>query len=93
MFKLVFEEHRLVWGNIRISLNHFRKSLNKSLRFCLTAQSNTTALCFVPNITEPGAVYEIKLVAYNGNGESDCSKRLVSLAEHGMSDPRSGESD
>lgn len=45
MFKLVFEEHRLVWGNIRISLNHFRKSLNKSLRFCLTAQSNTTALC------------------------------------------------
>uniref|UniRef100_A0A8C7XGQ1 Immunoglobulin superfamily DCC subclass member 3 n=1 Tax=Oryzias sinensis TaxID=183150 RepID=A0A8C7XGQ1_9TELE len=41
---------------------------------------------------EPGAVYEIKLVAYNGNGESDCSKRLVSLAEHGMSDPRSGNS-
>uniref|UniRef100_A0A8C6NXQ2 Uncharacterized protein n=1 Tax=Nothobranchius furzeri TaxID=105023 RepID=A0A8C6NXQ2_NOTFU len=30
---------------------------------------------------EPGAVYEVKLVAYNGNGESDCSKRLVSLAE------------
>ncbi|XP_029918852.1 immunoglobulin superfamily DCC subclass member 3 [Myripristis murdjan] len=32
---------------------------------------------------EPGSVYEIKLVAYNGNGESDCSKRLVSLAEEG----------
>ncbi|XP_053348506.1 immunoglobulin superfamily DCC subclass member 3 [Clarias gariepinus] len=32
---------------------------------------------------DPGAVYEIKLVAYNGNGESDCSKRLVSLAEDG----------
>ncbi|KAM6900043.1 immunoglobulin superfamily DCC subclass member 3-like [Xenentodon cancila] len=39
---------------------------------------------------EPGAVYEIKLVAYNGNGESDCSKRLVSLAEQGMSDPITG---
>uniref|UniRef100_A0AAV2K3M2 Immunoglobulin superfamily DCC subclass member 3 n=1 Tax=Knipowitschia caucasica TaxID=637954 RepID=A0AAV2K3M2_KNICA len=30
---------------------------------------------------EGEAVYEIKLVAYNGNGESDSSKRLVSLAE------------
>uniref|UniRef100_A0AAY4E404 Immunoglobulin superfamily DCC subclass member 3 n=1 Tax=Denticeps clupeoides TaxID=299321 RepID=A0AAY4E404_9TELE len=30
---------------------------------------------------ERGAVYEVKLVAFNGNGESDCSKRLVSLAE------------
>ncbi|XP_036070170.1 immunoglobulin superfamily DCC subclass member 3 isoform X1 [Oryzias melastigma] len=39
---------------------------------------------------EPGAVYEIKLVAYNGNGESDCSKRLVSLAE--QSDSTSGNS-
>lgn len=28
-------------------------------------------------------MYEVKLVAYNGNGESDCSKRLVSLAEDG----------
>lgn len=34
-------------------------------------------------VLDPGAVYEIKLVAYNGNGESDCSKRLVSLAEDG----------
>ncbi|XP_030644378.1 immunoglobulin superfamily DCC subclass member 3 [Chanos chanos] len=34
---------------------------------------------------DPGAVYEVKLVAYNGNGESDCSKRLVSLAEDGTS--------
>ncbi|XP_051812056.1 immunoglobulin superfamily DCC subclass member 3 [Acanthochromis polyacanthus] len=41
---------------------------------------------------EPGAVYEIKLVAYNGNGESDCSKRLVSLAEEGMSDQSTGGS-
>ncbi|XP_062846743.1 immunoglobulin superfamily DCC subclass member 3 [Trichomycterus rosablanca] len=32
---------------------------------------------------DPGAVYEVKLVAFNGNGESDCSKRLVSLAEDG----------
>uniref|UniRef100_A0A3Q3JFK4 Uncharacterized protein n=1 Tax=Monopterus albus TaxID=43700 RepID=A0A3Q3JFK4_MONAL len=40
---------------------------------------------------EPGAVYEVKLVAYNGNGESDCSKRLVSLAEEGMSEQSTGE--
>ncbi|KAF1381205.1 hypothetical protein PFLUV_G00151170 [Perca fluviatilis] len=39
---------------------------------------------------ESGAVYEVKLVAYNGNGESDFSKRLVSLAEEGMSDQTSG---
>ncbi|XP_042362968.1 immunoglobulin superfamily DCC subclass member 3 [Plectropomus leopardus] len=39
---------------------------------------------------EPGAVYEVKLVAYNGNGESDCSKRLVSLAEEGTSDKTTG---
>ncbi|XP_041822839.1 immunoglobulin superfamily DCC subclass member 3 [Melanotaenia boesemani] len=39
---------------------------------------------------EPGAVYEVKLVAYNGNGESDCSKRLVSLEEQGMSDHITG---
>ncbi|KAJ8000269.1 hypothetical protein DPEC_G00203090 [Dallia pectoralis] len=32
---------------------------------------------------EPGAVYEVKLVAYNGNGESDSSKRLVSLTVEG----------
>lgn len=30
-------------------------------------------------------MYEVKLVAYNGNGESDCSKKLVSLAEDGTS--------
>ncbi|XP_028452710.1 immunoglobulin superfamily DCC subclass member 3 [Perca flavescens] len=41
---------------------------------------------------ESGAVYEVKLVAYNGNGESDFSKRLVSLAEEGMSDQTSGDS-
>ncbi|CAB1350990.1 unnamed protein product [Coregonus sp. 'balchen'] len=39
---------------------------------------------------ETGAVYEVKLVAYNGNGESDCSKRLVSLAEDGTSAKTSG---
>uniref|UniRef100_A0A3Q3X134 Immunoglobulin superfamily DCC subclass member 3 n=1 Tax=Mola mola TaxID=94237 RepID=A0A3Q3X134_MOLML len=39
---------------------------------------------------EPGAVYEVKLVAYNGNGESDCSKRLVSLVEESMSNPTAG---
>ncbi|XP_045913802.1 immunoglobulin superfamily DCC subclass member 3 [Micropterus dolomieu] len=41
---------------------------------------------------EPGGVYEVKLLAYNGNGESDCSKRLVSLAEEGMSDQSTGGS-
>ncbi|XP_047460337.1 immunoglobulin superfamily DCC subclass member 3 isoform X2 [Mugil cephalus] len=40
---------------------------------------------------DQGAVYEIKLVAYNGNGDSDCSKRLVSLAGEGMSDQATGE--
>uniref|UniRef100_A0A4W6CTS2 Immunoglobulin superfamily DCC subclass member 3 n=1 Tax=Lates calcarifer TaxID=8187 RepID=A0A4W6CTS2_LATCA len=40
---------------------------------------------------ELGAVYEVKLVAYNGNGESDCSKRLVSLAQEGLSDQNTGE--
>ncbi|KAM3857931.1 immunoglobulin superfamily DCC subclass member 3-like [Diretmus argenteus] len=39
---------------------------------------------------EPGAVYEVKLVAYNGNGESECSKRLVSLAEVGTSAQTTG---
>lgn len=46
-----------------------------------------------PSVSEPGAVYEVKLVAYNGNGESDCSKRLVSLAEEGMSGKTTGEYD
>ncbi|XP_009292645.2 immunoglobulin superfamily DCC subclass member 3 [Danio rerio] len=41
---------------------------------------------------DAGAVYEVKLVAYNGNGESDCSKKLVSLAEDGTSaKTRAGE--
>ncbi|XP_034079841.1 immunoglobulin superfamily DCC subclass member 3-like isoform X1 [Gymnodraco acuticeps] len=40
---------------------------------------------------ESGAVYEVKLVAYNGNGESDCSKRLVSLAEEAKSAPSPAE--
>ncbi|XP_056142145.1 immunoglobulin superfamily DCC subclass member 3 [Lampris incognitus] len=34
---------------------------------------------------EPSAVYEIQLVAYNGNGDSPASQRLVSLAERGNS--------
>ncbi|XP_030638986.1 immunoglobulin superfamily DCC subclass member 3 [Chanos chanos] len=34
---------------------------------------------------EPAAVYEIQLVAYNGNGDSLSNKRLVSLAETGSS--------
>ncbi|KAM6958731.1 immunoglobulin superfamily DCC subclass member 3-like [Aplochiton taeniatus] len=39
------------------------------------------------------AVYELKLVAYNGNGESDGSKRLVSLAEDGTRAKTSGGED
>ncbi|XP_068188424.1 immunoglobulin superfamily DCC subclass member 3 [Antennarius striatus] len=39
---------------------------------------------------EPGGVFEVRLVAFNGNGESDCSNRLVSLAEEGVSHPATG---
>ncbi|XP_043972593.1 immunoglobulin superfamily DCC subclass member 3-like isoform X1 [Gambusia affinis] len=34
---------------------------------------------------EPAAVYEIQLVAFNGNGDSSSARRLVSLAEGGAS--------
>lgn len=44
-----------------------------------------------PSVSDKGAVYEIKLVAYNGNGESDCSKRLVSLAGEGTNEQATGE--
>lgn len=47
--------------------------------------------CAASHYSETGAVYEVKLVAYNGNGESDGSTRLVSLVEEKMSDPTSGE--
>lgn len=36
--------------------------------------------------TEPEAVYEIQLLAFNGNGGSIGNKRLVSLAEGGTGD-------
>lgn len=39
--------------------------------------------------TEPAAVYEIQLVAFNGNGDSIGNKRLVSLAENGTGDKNS----
>lgn len=32
---------------------------------------------------EPAAVYEIQLVAFNGNGEGPSTRRLVSLADGG----------
>lgn len=35
--------------------------------------------------SEPAAVYEIQLVAFNGNGDSPANRRLVSLAEGGDS--------
>ncbi|KAF7645741.1 hypothetical protein LDENG_00199060 [Lucifuga dentata] len=41
---------------------------------------------------ETGLVYEVRLVAYNGNGESDCSNRLVSLTEEGTSAQTAGGS-
>lgn len=40
--------------------------------------------------SEAAAVYEMKLVAFNGNGESDCSKRLVSLGEGATSNRNDG---
>ncbi|XP_072562062.1 immunoglobulin superfamily DCC subclass member 3-like [Paramormyrops kingsleyae] len=39
---------------------------------------------------DPGAIYEVKLVAFNGNGEGNCSKRLVSLTEDGTSAKANG---
>lgn len=36
-------------------------------------------LCFL--LAEPAAVYEIQLVAFNGNGDSPSTRRLVSLEE------------
>ncbi|XP_029104349.1 immunoglobulin superfamily DCC subclass member 3-like, partial [Scleropages formosus] len=39
---------------------------------------------------DAGAVYEVKLLGYNGNGEGNCSKRLVSLTEDGTSAKASG---
>ena len=35
-------------------------------------------------LLEAGSVYEVRLVAYNGNGESASSNRLVSLAEESV---------
>ncbi|KAJ8287969.1 hypothetical protein COCON_G00006280 [Conger conger] len=49
--------------------------------YVLPSQINTHTISHL----EPAAVYEIKLVAYNGNGDSDGSMRLVSLAEEGTS--------
>lgn len=40
----------------------------------------TTLRCHL-DLSEPGFVYEVKLLAYNGNGESDSFNRLVSLTE------------
>ncbi|XP_035286514.1 immunoglobulin superfamily DCC subclass member 3, partial [Anguilla anguilla] len=42
---------------------------------------------------EPGAVYEIQLLGYNGNGDGNCSKRLLSLAEDGTSAKTSSDGD
>ncbi|KAJ8290075.1 hypothetical protein GJAV_G00008440 [Gymnothorax javanicus] len=49
--------------------------------FLLPSQINTHTL----SLLEPAAVYEIKLVAYNGNGDGDGNVRLVSLAEEAAS--------
>lgn len=37
-------------------------------------------LCCVPP-AEPAAVYEIQLLAFNGNGDGPANRRLVSLAD------------
>lgn len=57
----------------------------------LSVESLQRGLNLLPSIPESGAVYEVKLVAYNGNGESDGSPRLVSLVEENMSEPSTGE--
>ncbi|KAF7645014.1 hypothetical protein LDENG_00212070, partial [Lucifuga dentata] len=36
------------------------------------------------SLLEPAAVYQIQLVAFNGNGDSPANRRLVSLAEGGV---------
>ncbi|KAJ8354655.1 hypothetical protein SKAU_G00222220 [Synaphobranchus kaupii] len=48
---------------------------------CCPGQINTHTISHL----EPAAVYEIKLLAYNGNGDGDGNMRLVSLAEEGTS--------
>lgn len=55
------------------------------------SKSSVLTQCAVCLYSEPGAVYEVKLVAYNGNGDSDGSTRLVSLVEEKISDSTSGE--
>lgn len=72
-----------------------RRSELQSLAAAHTAPSSQTLhwLRMWLSVSEPGGVYEVKVVAYNGNGESDSSKRLVSLAEEGVSDPATGEYD
>ncbi|PWA25105.1 hypothetical protein CCH79_00020014, partial [Gambusia affinis] len=60
----------------RIPLTDYHEPIELPFHACAHTISNL----------EPRAVYEIKLVAYNGNGESDSSKRLVSLAGQGISD-------
>lgn len=45
-------------------------------------------VCFPP---EPASVYEMKLGAFNGNGESEGSRRLVSLGDEDTSSQSDGE--
>lgn len=48
---------------------------------CLSLGWMLTFCCFPP--AEPAAVYEIQLVAFNGNGDGPANRRLVSLADGG----------
>lgn len=57
---------------------------NQDIGWIVTAKRD--CLC---GFTEPAAVYEIQLVAFNGNGDSIGNKRLVSLAESGTGDMNS----
>lgn len=41
--------------------------------------------------SEPATVYEMKLVAFNGNGEGEGSRRLVSLGDEATSSSSDGE--
>lgn len=57
---------------------------NQYIDWLVTAKGD-----YLCGFTEPAAVYEIQLVAFNGNGDSIGNKRLVSLAESGTGDKNS----
>lgn len=67
----------MTWRDVIFYINHY-------IEWSDTAKDH-----YLCDFTEPGAMYEIQLVAFNGNGDSMCNKRLVSLAESGTGDKNS----